>query len=243
MTEAIVPLRRLYPGRRLEDTFQWPFETLDSLESSFNVQEYLQQLIRKDGSQVYAIVNLPDNVDKEVWQYEHLRQVCLELSLLVVALEFECTRENCPEMKADGWLYLCAAHPSTQSCPAIDYIIHTLDGATILLNNSKYFPSRISVPEPSLKHFQSIARRLYRIFAHAYFHHREIYEYFENETSLYARFLLLSQTYNLIPASLVSIPDAGNEEEEDEEEDDEDRDYNRNIPHNTSAIQLSRQDS
>lgn len=43
------------------------------------------------------------------------RQVCLELSLLVVALESECTRENCPEMKADGWLYLCAAHPSTQS--------------------------------------------------------------------------------------------------------------------------------
>jgi hypothetical protein len=42
-------------------------------------------------------------------------QVCLELSLLVVALESECTRENCPEMKADGWLYLCAAHPSTQS--------------------------------------------------------------------------------------------------------------------------------
>ncbi|CAO3610383.1 unnamed protein product [Mucor hiemalis] len=119
MTEAIVPLRRLYPGRRLEDTFQWPFETLDSLESSFNVQEYLQQLIRKDGSQVYAIVNLPDNVDKEVWQYEHLRQVCLELSLLVVALEFECTRENCPEMKADGWLYLCAAHPSTQSVKCV----------------------------------------------------------------------------------------------------------------------------
>lgn len=43
------------------------------------------------------------------------RQVCLELSLLVVALESECTKQNCPEMKADGWLYLCAAHPSTQS--------------------------------------------------------------------------------------------------------------------------------
>ncbi|KAG2232489.1 hypothetical protein INT48_007402 [Thamnidium elegans] len=247
MTETVsapsVTLRRLYPGRRLEDTFQWPFEPLDSLESSFNVQEYLQQLIRLDCSHVQYIVQLPENVDDDVWQYEHLRQVCLELSLLVVALESECTRENCPEMKADGWLYLCAAHPSTQSCPAIDYIIHTLDGATILLNNSKYFPSRISVPEPSLKHFQSIARRLYRIFAHAYFHHREIYEYFENETSLYARFLLLSQTYSLIPPSLVSIPDnnstTNEDEEEEEEEEEEEDDYNRNIPHNTSSIKLS----
>ncbi|KAG1252187.1 hypothetical protein G6F68_011900 [Rhizopus microsporus] len=124
-------------------------------------------------------------------------------------------------MKADGWLYLCAAHPSTQSCPAIDYIIHTLDGATVLLNNSKYFPSRISIPEPSLKHFQSVARRLYRIFAHAYFHHREIYEFFENDTHLYARFLLLSRTYGLIPSSLINIPDtedaASNNEEEEEE--------------------------
>ncbi|CAO3623852.1 unnamed protein product [Cunninghamella echinulata] len=199
-------LRRLYPGSQLENTFDWPFETLDNLDS----------FLIKDCNDIKYIVELPDSVDKQVWQYEHLRQVCLELNLLVVALEHKCTKEICPEMKADGWLYLCAAHPSTQTCPAIDYIIHTLDGATNLLNNSKYFPSRISIPEPSLKHFQSIARRLYRIFAHAYFHHREIYEFYENETSLYSRFLLLSRTYNLVPPELISIPD--NEEEEDDDD-------------------------
>ncbi len=56
-----------------QDTFQWPFENLDSLESSFNVQEYLQQLIRLDCSDVQRIIELPENVDDEVWQYEHLR--------------------------------------------------------------------------------------------------------------------------------------------------------------------------
>ncbi|KAG1055929.1 hypothetical protein G6F46_001446 [Rhizopus delemar] len=227
-TENSKSLRRLYPGSRLEETFQWPFEPIDSLDSSFNVQEYLQQLIRTDNSNIQRLVDPPETVEKDIWQYEHLRQVCLELSLLVVALESECTKQICPEMKADGWLYLCAAHPSTQSCPAIDYIIHTLDGATVLLNNSKYFPSRISIPEPSLKHFQSVARRLYRIFAHAYFHHREIYEFFENDTHLYARFLLLSRTYGLIPSGLINIPDtedaASNNEEEEEE-----NIYNRNI--------------
>ncbi|KAL0089306.1 Mob1/phocein [Phycomyces blakesleeanus] len=226
MTDLEVPvqrtLRRLFPGTRLENAFQWPIESLDALESSFNVQEYLQQLIRADRSQVDKLVELPKGVDDEVWQYEHLRQVCLELGLLVVALAPECTAENCPEMKAEGWLYLCAAHPATQSCPAIDYIIHTLDGATTLLNNAKYFPSRISVPEPSLKHFQSIARRLYRIFAHAYCHHREIYEIFENDTSLYARFRLLSRKYELVPPNLITIPDSGEEDEEEEEEEGED---------------------
>lgn len=82
-------LRRLYPGRSLEvrrtirlyndsqrmlqDCFNWPFESLDALESSFNVQEYLQQLIRLDCSDVQRLIELPENVDDEVWQYEHLR--------------------------------------------------------------------------------------------------------------------------------------------------------------------------
>ncbi|CAO3703433.1 unnamed protein product [Rhizopus stolonifer] len=113
-------------------------------------------------------------------------------------------------------------------CPAIDYTIHTLDGATILLNNSKYFPSRISIPEPSLKHFQSVARRLYRIFAHAYFHHREIYEFFESDTHLYARFLTLSRAYGLIPSSLINIPDSEDNTSTTETEQD-DNIYNRNI--------------
>ncbi|KAI7872568.1 Mob1/phocein [Spinellus fusiger] len=208
-------LRRLYPGTRLENTFAWPVESLDALDSSFNVQEYLQQTIRTHRNQVDMLVELPKGIDDDVWQYEHLRQICLELGLLVVALAPECTVEHCPDMKADGWQYLCAAHPATQSCPAFDYIIHTLDGATVLLNNTKYFPSRISVPEPSLKHFQSIARRIYRIFAHAYGHHREVYEFFENETFLYARFSLLFRKYELVPPSLVTIPE--NEEPQQDE--------------------------
>lgn len=32
-------------------------------------------------------------------------------------------------------------YPQTECC-AIDYITHTLDGATALLNSSRYFPSR-----------------------------------------------------------------------------------------------------
>jgi hypothetical protein len=80
-------------------------------------------------------------------------------------------------MKAtDEWLYLCAAHKTPKECCAIDYIIHTLDGTAALLNSDKYFPSRVSISESSLKYFQSIARRLYRVFSHAYFHHRDLFD-------------------------------------------------------------------
>lgn len=64
---------------------------------------------------------------------------------------------------------------------------------------------RISVPEPSLKHFQSIARRLYRIFAHAYFHHREIYESFE--VSIQCDMVLSYFTNYIIRTKLIYMRD------------------------------------
>lgn len=208
MTEpAQLQPRRLYPGAKLEDIHQYPFIPLNDLESAFGLQEYLQSLVAKGRDNVESVVELPEGQDADVWQLEQLRQLCLELNQIVVQLEPECNQETCPEMKAEEWLYLCAAHTAPQSCCAIDYIVHTLDGATALLSSSRFFPSRISVPEPSLKHYQSIARRLYRIFAHAWFHHREVFESFENETSLYRRFLRLSEEYKLIPKQLIIIPD------------------------------------
>ena len=39
-----------------------------------------------------------------------------------------------------------------------------------------FFFSRLQIPVASHKHFSSLARRLGRIFPHAYFHHREAFE-------------------------------------------------------------------
>jgi hypothetical protein len=46
---------------------------------------------------------------------------------LVTQLLQLCSRETCPEMKADVWQYLCVAHggDGTDQCCAIDYILHT----------------------------------------------------------------------------------------------------------------------
>ena len=51
-------------------------------------------------------------------------------------LQLECNRQTCPEMKAGEWLYLCVAHGNDgamEQCCAIDYILHTIDSATALL--------------------------------------------------------------------------------------------------------------
>ena len=58
-------------------------------------------------------------------------------------------------------------------------MIHNLDHATSVIHNNKNFNSRVSIPASSTKHLLSIVRRLYRLFTHTYFHHREIFVEFE----------------------------------------------------------------
>ncbi|KAF5350781.1 hypothetical protein D9758_010335 [Tetrapyrgos nigripes] len=149
-------------------------------------------------------------VDEPCWIYEQLRRLAQDLSHpLITTLQQECNRSTCPEMKAGEWLYLCVAHGNDgamEQCCAIDYILHTIDSATALLNSPRAFPSRLQIPPTSHRHFSSLARRLGRIFAHAYFHHREAFEQAEAESSLYARFLALTSKFDLVPAEFLVIP-------------------------------------
>ncbi|KAK3805490.1 MAG: Mob1/phocein [Benniella sp.] len=213
-------LRNL-PGTKDEKLYQWPQRPLESIESAFALREYLQALIRQDPHNVDLLITTPSGQDENAWLYEHLCQICLELNYLIVHLEPECTPEVCPEMRAEEWKYYCATHPTPRECCAIDYLTHTLDWASAMLNNVKFFPSRICVPEGAIKNFQSIARRSYRIFAHAYFHHRDIFDAFEAssrytqsaETSLYERFVKLSRARQLITDKLIIIPSSVSDED------------------------------
>lgn len=56
-----------------QDLFSWPPQELDAMESSLSVQQYIQQMIRKNPADVAALVTLPEDVDEKLWQYEHLR--------------------------------------------------------------------------------------------------------------------------------------------------------------------------
>eukprot|EP01105_Mastigella_eilhardi_P016467 TRINITY_DN3765_c0_g1_i1.p1 TRINITY_DN3765_c0_g1~~TRINITY_DN3765_c0_g1_i1.p1 ORF type:complete len:233 (-),score=50.20 TRINITY_DN3765_c0_g1_i1:12-674(-) len=157
-------------------------------------------------TQVAQLVACPSDVNPMCWQYEHLRLIVRQLNELVLLLSDQCNSTTCPQMKAtEQWLFLCAAHRTPRECCAMDYSLHTMDNATSLLCNTKSFPSRNSIGESSAKHFQSIARRLYRIFAHANFHHNEIFNQYEETTQLCARFTQLCQHYNLMDQSMYII--------------------------------------
>ncbi|XP_004342599.1 preimplantation protein 3 [Capsaspora owczarzaki ATCC 30864] len=233
---AAAVVRRNRPGTTREAFNNWPDQPLADMDTTLAVQQFIQQgvrahyaklaeLLAKKASfasteaydeavdrEIELLLALPELQDADVWQYEHLRQFCLELNALVLLIQDTCTPGSCPQMKAtDDLLYLCAAHKQPLECSAIDYIVHTLDSIAAQLNSNKFFPSRVTIQKTSVKHFQAIARRLYRIFAHTYFHHRQVYDKFEEQTQLTSRFVKFAKQYDLVPESsmVISHPSDG----------------------------------
>ncbi|XP_065222770.1 MOB-like protein phocein [Planococcus citri] len=210
MAEIKPLMRRNKPGTKSKDFYNWPEEQFEEMDSTLAVQQYIQQLIRNNPADIDTILNPPESQDEGVWKYEHLRQFCLELHGLAVRLQDECSPETCVQMTAsEQWIFLCAAHKAPKECPAIDYTRHTLDGAACLLNSNKYFPSRISIKEQSVTKLGSVCRRVYRIFSHAYYHHKAIFDEFEDKTYLCRRFTTFVMKYSLMPKESAIVPILG----------------------------------
>ena len=142
-----------------------------------------------------------------MWKMEMLREFCQELNFLLAALDRVCTHETCPTMAVKGQEYLCAAHRGgAKPCSAIDYMVHTLESQTTLLNNQGLFPTRTEVAADSAQHFVSVARRLYRIFSHAFFHHPATLMAFEEKTHTAGRFIDFVSHHNLVKPEERLIP-------------------------------------
>lgn len=205
-------VRRNKPGTRGADLYNWPPEEFKNIKGLFSVQEYIQELIRDNPENISKIIEAPKDIDIAVWKIEHLRQFILETNLLVVQLQGICTKQSCPKMKAiDDYIYACVHPPNNivHECCAIDYMIHNLDQFTSTLNNSKYFPSRVTINSSAMKHVDSIVRRLYRIYSHTYYHHLEIFNDFEKEMHLCERFTEFMKKYQMINTKDLIIPSKG----------------------------------
>ncbi|CAG0911176.1 unnamed protein product, partial [Cyprideis torosa] len=106
-------------------------------------------------------------------------QFCLELNVLVVALQQVCFPSGyaCIAMVIqEEQVINCLVHGPPNLCPAIDYARHMLDGASGILNARSYFPNRAALMAASVATFPCICRRLYRIFSHAYFYHGDVFK-------------------------------------------------------------------
>ncbi|KAA8893778.1 Mob1/phocein, partial [Sphaerosporella brunnea] len=214
-------IRRIRPGTKSRNVDTGlPLTCLSELDSAFQLQEHLASLLSSitnpagsdrtfplTRADCERLATPPEGVEENLWCYELTRRLTRDLNVLIVALLHDkCTAATCPEMRASEWQYLCAVHDSPQSCCAIDYSTHTLDHAATMLTSTKYFPSRLSLHQASVKHLASIFRRLYRIFAHAWFQHRHVFWEVEGEYGLYLFFKTVSDRYRLIPQDSLMLP-------------------------------------
>ncbi|KAI0530335.1 Mob1/phocein [Xylaria digitata] len=217
--------RRIHPGTKAEDMAAGPpLVPLNELDSAFQLQEHLAALhYHHTASNTTAITRAaaarltqpPPSVDRTLWLYELCRFLIAECNSLIVGFLFDtppCSSATCPEMRASEWQFLCAVHDQPKSCCAIDYCCHTLDWAANVVTNPKIFPSRFVLVSEGhdksavLKNLINVFRRLHRIFAHAWFQHREVFWSVESRTGLYAFFKTVCDMYDLLPAENYKLP-------------------------------------
>jgi len=195
--------RRIKPGTRFKDFYTYPKNNFEEHEEQvLGVSQWIEQAARE-----YALTNPaktispPEDtiVNEALWKYEQVRYFCKELNWLVVQLQGYCSPKKYPQMIAtEQWIFLCAAHKTPKECFAIDYMRHTLDFVAIQLNDPKKYPTRTTIKEGSIQKLGNICRRIYRLFAHAYYQHKKVYEEFESRTKLCQRFTLFCMKYDMI---------------------------------------------
>lgn len=202
------------------------------LDSPFQLQEHIKALhyehtrskndptatVPLTHETAVLIATPPTGIDRSLWLYELTRFLTQHANDLLVALltriDPACSAASCPEMRASEWQYLCAVHDTPKACCAVDYCIHTLDWAGDILTSVKLFPSRMTLgPQDSpghqtaVRNITNIMRRVYRIFAHAWFQHREgVFWPVEVSGGIYTLFKTVCDVYGLIQEDNYTIP-------------------------------------
>lgn len=171
----------------------------------------------ESGSSDAEITGCPATLDETVWVYEHFRLFLTHLHRIIALLgdaslgRPACSPATCPVMTMGEIQYLCASHAQPRTCSAIDYMIHTVDGAAALLASTHIFPSRVSMrqmKDAAFGHYANLARRLYRCLSHTWRHHPAVFREAEDATGAAARFTALTRRYGLLGEDQFVI-DAG----------------------------------
>ncbi|KAL2405902.1 hypothetical protein ABEF95_005408 [Exophiala dermatitidis] len=262
--------RRIRPGTKAAEMAMGPpLVPLSQLESPFQLQEHLKSLyshfthnpgsthtipISREAAVALATppqINETESVDRNLWLYELCRFLTQKANIVSIFLMNDnppCSALTCQEMRASEWQYLCAVHEPPKSCCAIDYCNHTLDWAANVLTSPKHFPSRLALGGEaggaiqSMRQLTNIFRRVYRIFAHAWFQHRDVFWSIEATYGLYMLFKVVCDEFHLIPEDSYTIPpDAEDGREPFEAE--RDRDVERaSAPAVGTRVQILRKD-
>lgn len=215
--------KRVYFGMKRCEIFKFKPVPISQKSTLFNYSEYISELINLDYTRIEQIIEIPRDILQQYgnngrlqFYIESMKHFLIEIGLFVVYLSSECNNINCGKMRAtDKFRYRCSAHRQPRDCTAIQYSIHTLDLFTERLNDNVYNVTNPNYPKiipqnKAKKDMNDLCRRIYRIFAHSFFHHQQLFENYESEYMLCTRFIMFFRKYQLIPNALfkreIQIP-------------------------------------
>ena len=171
---------------------------------------------------------------KLLFEVTAMRGFLVEVGAFVVFLSQWCSAQHCGKMQATSkFRYRCSAHRKPKDCNAIQYMVHTLDLFTERLSGREC-TAQYASPSASpgkgkgrdkakkkvqphnekkvRKDIGDLCRRVYRIFAHAFFHHQRRFDEYEARHLLCSRFIMFFRKHQLVPTQLfkreIQIPAA-----------------------------------
>lgn len=149
-------------------------------------------------------VHLPEGEDLEEWFAVNIIHFYNQLSMLYSTITHFCTDHSCPVMRAGNYQYLWSdGSTNPEVVSARVYITRLLDWVNDQLSDEKIFPSVIGVPFP--KNFgivvKNIMRKLFRVYAHCFYHHLDHFNELEATKHLntsFKHFIYFTKEFNLI---------------------------------------------
>ena len=151
-------------------------------------------------------VMLPEGEDLNEWIAVNVVDFFNQINMLYGTLVDHCTDVSCPKMSAGAkyeYQWSDERNKKPIACSAPKYMDFLMTWVQAQLDNEAKFPSKIGVPFP--KTFQAeakkILRRLFRVYAHIYYHHFETVLELQEEPHLntsFKHFVYFVSEFNLV---------------------------------------------
>lgn len=136
-------------------------------------------------------IRLPIGVSENEWIAARTVLIWQEVLWVAAVLEDICTPESCPKMSAGqrisyAWQVPGSTHPPEKCC-APQYVQQCLDWVLPKLRDPKFIPHDGQPFPANFKgDMQQLHKRFFRIYAHTYMHHYQVFRDHEAEAHLNA---------------------------------------------------------
>lgn len=158
-------------------------------------------------------VKLPKGQDVNDWIAKHLSELINEVSMLFSLMTEFCTEKSCPKMTAgNGYKYLWSEEIEnekgekkivTYDLPATSYINNLISWIKSCIDDTDLFPvsPNASYPPNFISIVKSMMKRLFRFYAHIYYHHLHHFEQLKVDAVLntsFRHFIYLALEFQLV---------------------------------------------